>query len=385
MLNRISISQHPVEFLIQSFGQIIPGIEKVRAFYFDERDFKVKSIQYFNEEVSYPIVEDDKLFLIQKQRGITQKYEWFKENFELFSKSGSENQFQISIEDNHNQNLLCLRFKNPIDHLQDMIFIHFNANIGTLKLSLEKDVIKSEEKNIIERLLFNSISFLMSNERNNKKLYQNVISNFETIKKSNNELKNEVIEKSDSYKKSISYFCKTYVYKIAKQENTILNISNDAISRIIKENIPFDKIEPLLSQTIEMCMNRNVNFLDDILIDEFDLVMPKATLSLTNENKEEIVINDRYAKTKEYLDRYEKAAEQILKDRLSLTGMNLGTYCSPKITPAAISDNIKKHRSKIVTLLHRYNEKWPIIRENYRPIRKLLDNPNSQNSLKEAV
>ena len=132
-------------------------------------------------------------------------------------------------------------------------------------------------------------------------------------------------------------------------------------------------------------MNRNVNFLDDILIDEFDLVMPKATLSLTNENKEEIVINDRYAKTKEYLDRYEKAAEQILKDRLSLTGMNLGTYCSPKITPAAISDNIKKHRSKIVTLLHRYNEKWPIIRENYRPIRKLLDNPNSQNSLKEAV
>ena len=239
MLNRISISQHPVEFLIQSFGQIIPGIEKVRAFYFDERDFKVKSIQYFNEEVSYPIVEDDKLFLIQKQRGITQKYEWFKENFELFSKSGGENQFQISIEDNHNQNLLCLRFKNPIDHLQDMIFIHFNANIGTLKLSLEKDVIKSEEKNIIERLLFNSISFLMSNERNNKKLYQNVISNFETIKKSNNELKNEVIEKSDSYKKSISYFCKTYVYKIAKQENTILNISNDAISRIIKKNIPF--------------------------------------------------------------------------------------------------------------------------------------------------
>ena len=387
MLNRISISQHPIEFLIQQFSKIIPGIEKVCGYYFDERDFKIKYIEYSDETVSFHEIEDSKLILIQKQRGITQKYEWFKENYELFNLQDKENPFQIAIADNDKQNLLCLRFTNPIDHLQDMVFIHFNGKIGALKLSLDDELIKPDEKNIIERLLYNSISFLISNERNNKKLYQSVISNFENLKSSNNALKKEVVEKSDSYKKSISYFCKTYVYKIAKEENIKLNISNGAILKIISENIPFDKIEPLLSQTIEMCMNRAIDSSIDILIDEFDLIMPKNISSKINKDsrEEEVIITDRYAKTKEYLDRYETAAEQIIKDGVSLTGMNLGSYCSPKITPAAISDNIKKHRSKIITLLHRYNEKWPIIRENYRPIRKLLEKPNNQNKLKDAI
>ena len=389
MLNRISISQHPIEFLIDSIGTIIPGIEKVRAYYFDERDFKVKCIEYSDNKISSPPFNDSELTIVQRQRGLTQKYEWFKENFELFNNTG-DNQFQTSISDSTKQNLLCLRFQNPIDHLQDMIFIHFDGKIGTLKLSLAEEVIKPEEKNIIERLLHNNISFLLRNERNNKKLYQNVLNNVENLKVNNNSLKKEVIEKSDSYEKSISYFCKSYVYKIAKEENVNLNITNDAIKKIINDSIPFDKIEPLLNQTIEMCLNRSLHFDNIILIDEFDLIIPKLPKVVFNNNKEEVVINDRYAKTKEYLDRYEKAAEQIVKDGVSLTGMNLGAYCSPKITPAAISDNIKKHRSKIITLLHRYNEKWPIVRENYRPIRKLLDTINTStdhdsDSFKKAI
>ena len=81
----------------------------------------------------------------------------------------------------------------------------FNGKIGTLKLSLEDEVIKPNEKNIIERMLSNTLSFVLSNERNNKGLYQTVINNFESLKGSNALLKQEVIEKSDSYAKSISY------------------------------------------------------------------------------------------------------------------------------------------------------------------------------------
>ena len=128
-------------------------------------------------------------------------------------------------------------------------------------------------------------------------------------------------------------------------------------------------------------------FEDEILIDEYDLILPNLVNFQNNEvPKQELqVINDRYAKTKEYLDRYEQAAEKLVEIGLNLTGNNIGAYCLPKITPAAISDNIKKHRSKIITLLHRYQEKWPIIRENYRPIKKLLDNSTPVNELKDAV
>lgn len=384
MLNRISISQHPIEFVIHQIGNILPGIEEVKTYYFDERDFRVKLSHFNKGEITFPPIDESKLHIIQKHRGNSQKYEWLKENFELF-KSENQNNFQISIEDIAKQNLLCLRFENPIDHLFDIIFIHLNGKVGTLKLSLDNENIKEDEKSIVERLIHNSISFILDNERNNKKLYQNVISNVETLKDNNNLLKKEVTDKSDSYQKSISYFCTSYVYKIAKQENVSISITKDAINKIIIDAIPFDKLEPLLRQTIEMCLNRTLDLSENILIDEFDLVIPKKTVSNHNHKEEQVVISDRYAKTKEYLDRYEVAAEELLKNGLSLTGINIGTTCTPKITPAAISDNIKKHRSKIITLLNRYQEKWPIIRENYRPIRKLLDNTNNDNIFKTAV
>jgi len=274
-----------------------------------------------------------------------------------------------------------------MDHLYDMFFIHLDGKIGTLKLSLDDKNIKQDEKSIVERLIYNTINFVLENERNNKKLYQNVVNNVNTLKESNNSLKIEVSAKEDSYNKSISYFCKTYVYKIAKQEHISLTINQDAIDKIIADNIPFDKIEPLLYQTIEMCINRTLDFSENIIIDEFDLIIDKSNKAsfASNKKDENIVINDRYAKTKEYLDRYETAAEELLKNGMSLTGSNIGKSCSPIITPAAISDNIKKHRSKIITLLNRYQEKWPIIRENYRPIKKLLDNPSNNTIFKEAI
>ena len=383
MLNRISISQHPFEFVIKQINQILPGIESVKAYYFDERDFRIKSINFENGETLIDNVSDLKLPSIQKQRGLSQKYEWLKNDFELFK---SAENIQISIEDSNNQDLLCLRFENPVDFLQDLIYIHLNGKIGTLKLSLAEEKIKEDEKSIIERLIYNSISFVINNERKNKKLYQNVINNVETLKLSNAQLKNEVASKEDSFNKSISYFCKSYVYKIAKQENVSLHITDDAVKKIINDNIPFDKIEPLLRQTIEMCLNRTFDYSENILIDEFDLILPKTSTKKeqTNAVEQAPQINDRYAKTKEYLDRYERSAEILLKNGLSLTGANLGAHCSPTISAAAISDNIKKHRSKIITLLNRYQDKWPIVRENYRPINKLIDN-SDLNQLKNAV
>ena len=383
MLNRISISQHPFEFVIKQINQILPGIESVKAYYFDERDFRIKSIRFENGETIIENVSDLKLPSIQKQRGLAQKYEWLKNDFELFK---SAENIQISIEDSNNQDILCLRFENPVDFLHDLIYIHLNGKIGTLKLSLAEEKIKEDEKSIIERLIYNSVSFVINNERKNKKLYQNVINNVETLKLSNAQLKNEVASKEDSFNKSISYFCKSYVYKIAKEESVSLHITNDAIKKIINDNIPFDKIEPLLRQTIEMCLNRTFDYSENILIDEFDLILPKTSTKKeqTNTVEQAPQINDRYAKTKEYLDRYERSAEILLKKGLSLTGANLGAHCSPTISAAAISDNIKKHRSKIITLLNRYQDKWPIIRENYRPINKLIDN-SDLNQLKNAV
>lgn len=380
MLNRISISLHPIELLIQQLDTILPGIEKAKAYYFDEQDFKLKLIEKYAEKITPIEIGENQLFEIQKNRGISQKYEWYKEDNPLFTTENSN--FQLSISDHKSQNLLCLRFENPVDHLYDIIFIYFGGKTGVIKLTSDSNSIKSDEKNIIERILYNNFNFILNNERKNKKLYQNVLNHIEILKNTNIQLKNDVVEKSESYKKSIAYFCKSFVSEIAKYEKLSITITQNAIDKIISENITFDKLENILSSSIEVCINKTLDINEHLIIDEYDLII--QVKPAINAQKEE-VIHDRYAKTKEYLDRYEKAAETVLSKGLNLTGIHLGNHCSPKITPAAISDNIKKHRSKIITLLNRYQEKWPIIRENYRPISKLIDHLPINNSFKEAV
>lgn len=392
LLNRLSISHHPFEFLTQNFGRLLPGMEKIIVFYFDERDFQIKCSALNSDEPVSLTISEEYLPKIQRQRASGQRYEWYKKDYELLhlEKASNASPFQMQLDDEANLNLLVLRFENPVDHLNDLVLIHFHDKIGTLKLATENDTISSSEKNIIERLLYNQIAFLLQNERSNKQLYERIMENHRVLKKTNQLLKNEVTQKEVSYKKSISYFCRNHLDVVAKKEKLKLGITDDAIALIIEKNIPFDRIHLMLNKSIELCLNKGLHELDEkIVIDEYDLVFPELNTAQTgvaeNGKIAEVPLHDRYAKTKEYLDRYEKAAEELLQNGLALTGANIGAYCSPKITPAAISDNLKKHRSKIITLLFRYNEKWPIIRESYRPIRKLLDQPNEGLDFSKAV
>jgi len=57
---------------------------------------------------------------------------------------------------------------------------------------------------------------------------------------------------------------------------------------------------------------------------------------------------------------------------LPLTGVNLGNYCIPSVTPAAISDALKKHSKKIMTLFEQEPNRWSILRNEFRPVKNIM-------------
>ena len=92
--------------------------------------------------------------------------------------------------------------------------------------------------------------------------------------------------------------------------------------------------------------------------------------SLAENQEEEVEI--RYRNTKRFLDRYEQAAALLKKQNKPITGANIGEACTPSISHAAISDVLKKHRNKIISLLQKYPDKWTVLRTEFRPVKNLL-------------
>jgi hypothetical protein len=81
----------------------------------------------------------------------------------------------------------------------------------------------------------------------------------------------------------------------------------------------------------------------------------------------------RFTKTYQLLERYELSAEKAHAQGKSIIGKNIGEFCSPPISNAAITDSLNKHSRKIYELFERYPEKWPIIRSEFRSVANILE------------
>lgn len=76
-------------------------------------------------------------------------------------------------------------------------------------------------------------------------------------------------------------------------------------------------------------------------------------------------------KTKILLDRYELAAKKLMEDKQPVLGKNIAKVCIPEISAPALTDSINKHKERIAECLKSYPDKWPLLKTNYLPIKKL--------------
>jgi hypothetical protein len=93
---------------------------------------------------------------------------------------------------------------------------------------------------------------------------------------------------------------------------------------------------------------------------------------------------ERFGRAGELLSRLELAAQNVLNEHLPLTGKKLGNHCEKPISAPAISEALKKHKSEIVELLTKYPEQWPILREEFTPIKNILVSSTTKTNSKKV-
>lgn len=362
---RLAGTYHPIPYLIERITDFLPGVTDVSAIWIDFD----KQIYTTNEAT--PLKEFLKV-KAQKLRNSPLNTEWAT-SIELFDERQSHKS-QLSLEDEDALNVLKLYLPSAVDDFKDVILIAFPQNVFLKSLNMTFKGINTQEKHILSNLLSSIFSaehqrvieerqFLFSVENINRKKDQSIQQLTEDLKST-----------EQLYSSSISNIINEIKDGLEQELNKNFQIDKQVIYKLAKERLTIESIKSVIKNAVFLAYNLNVSernisiSTDHIQLDHLTNEKQKPTPSIVNNKKE---------KTAHLLDKYETAAEQAISNGLTVNGKNVAAQLNPPVTPPAITDAIKKNRSKIAYLLQQYPEKWTQIRKSIRPI-SILDQNNSQ-------
>lgn len=362
MLKRYTFLKHPFYFVLENAGQMVGGLEKCIGVFCDENN-ELEAISYNNGLNKINIENSDFFNALRKSKA---KFNWIKPEQVPFEIKTTHTE-QLTFTDEESSSVLELHFPSKIDANYDVLYFYFKANIGNFKLTSSNQAMAVAIKEVIQNLLYNQIRLILETNYNNAEIHHNIAP---TI--NNTGLINQI---NDLKEENFSRIKEIYQYLLTNltlAETTEFALSKEAIIKLASSNLSLTNIEKVLKASLEILINK-YNLKDFHELTHHDIItvniIPQEQHSIKEQN-----LN----KTALFLDKYENAAKILHAKNEKITGFNIGNNCYPAISPAAISDILKKHHSKISLLLQQHPNKWAIIRSSFKPISSISEKFNSE-------
>lgn len=378
MINNIfSFIKPPIIGLIESSIHIIPGLDKVIALYYDNDEKKLKSKGvYANQDniITDFIITDSKLS--QELRDQKIKYRWMSVNNLPFNTEqiGAK---EHNLFDEYNNIVLCIGVNNMYDNKVDLLFLYLNYNKGNFGISNNDKKITTDEKSIIGNIVYNSLDIILTKHISDSKILKLINNKTNKLQEENEKLRKDIQEMHYNHLQTKLDTSISHLAKLSSQYSVNFQLSKDAIDKLKYFTGNIDVLKDILTYSAILALNTNFGQTSNILIRAIDL-------DFSNNNKEEneitdsfsVNIPDRYKRTLQLLNKLEEATRVVLNENKTPTSENVGGACPTPITAPAISDALKNHQKKIVKLMIDYPSKWSVIRNEFRPVKNILQNQN---------
>jgi len=153
--------------------------------------------------------------------------------------------------------------------------------------------------------------------------------------------------------------------------NTSVALSENAKDYIVSKMTDLETIEKAIRNAVHMAMNLTISYSSTLLI-EPEHISVEEKKQIDNA----VYKNDKYSNIIDLLDKYEIAASKAHQREWKINGNTVADLCEPKITPSAITFNLKKYKKPINTLLERYDDKWPLLRTYFKPLKNIIEKEN---------
>ena len=375
MINNNKLSYIDSLFLLGQGAQLVPGLKKALSFYYDpfEKSIACSMIEHSNNQVIELDLEDDyDLREIMDLRKKKQSISWLQESDLPFSLKHNQSVIQRKVFDELDNIVLLLRFPNKDDKRMDSIYLFINADASNFGPKKASDILKTENKSIISQLIYNSFKQIITQRntfqhQNNqlKKHYALMQKKLELEKRDREQLKQDI-------QKQVIDYCKSLIESHSRNLGVHIEMGRELVELLSNYKGSIQGIEKLISEAVQRANDTHTDILSPVLsLEEWHFDNLDQDIYAVSQI-DELNSGSRYLNTFKILDRYEESARKLVGNREKLTGANVGRALSSPISAAAVTDSIKKHKSKIITLCKQYPNRWKIIRAEFKPLRNAL-------------
>jgi len=374
MSSRISFLAHTFYSILENAESYFPGIGKAVAIFYDPIDELIVA-KSFNKELGEGSIEDIDISenrpILQKLRHDKTFYEWYNRNTLPFEMRQSETH-QLEIFTDLDEIVLLTRFSNNTDGLYDLLFLYFRENTSNFGASRSDIPLGQDQKNIIGFIIYNFINTIININRTNSQIFDNLMGSTRSMVDRYTNTQDELERTQKNYGLSLVDLCQHYLNELSLRHGKVFELDDSAINKITGYQGEINILKPVIENAVLFVSHLdNSNQINILHIKDVHLDFDRFTVSDIQKTKL-LVVEDRHAKTILLLDKLEVAAQDLYERNVALTGKNVGQNCPKPITAAAISDALSNHKKIIRYLFDKYPQKWPVIRNYFKPVKNIL-------------
>jgi hypothetical protein len=363
-MSLFSFIKHPVESYVNELLKLYPGITDAYGC-FTDYDHKLKIIS----------LKNDKFIFIQEKEIIR--------NFIRFSKKLNNQNWlnneslpihdvlrikelkQMKLEDEDKNSWLVLKTKSSLSSAFDIVLLRIN-NSNTFGVNHKLKNYNTTQKALIANLINSNFQHFINITNDNYKALSlmnkslNQLNEIVSVKNINNELSDK------KYREIFIQYIEQTINKTSNKLGFKIIYNEEFIDSVINSKFDLSQIENTIKQSIYICINSNIQNKRNIELKPEHLIWPSKTLS-------NLSVKHRDNSLVELLDRYEVATTKAYNQGLKIIGNTVGECCQPSVSAASISFNLKKYENKIFNLLEENQEQWLMLRNQFKPIKNILN------------
>lgn len=371
MENQFSFLNLPAITALEHAVHLLPGLDRVDLLWNDPRTAELTLLSVNKEDSS----EIKNLSL--SSNSISKLNGFRKQKSAVAWNSHDELPFGESVEDFEEEGLfsevlksmLCLSFPSDLDAFNDVYIFYFRKDASEFGPIKSGNILNTQQKLIIGRLLFNSLKTILSQLTSNREVMMEYNKGISEMVQYQQQQLDIYKRESDDYKSQLDTILSKMVDAVKSPGDIV--VLEDKVKELLRPYL-FDsgKVKKVLRKalvfvkTLQFGLNQNQIVLSAVHFKEFEKIEESEKVNV-DRNQDHYVA---HTKTYQFLEDLEFAAEQLTLKGIKLTSNRVGQTLGSPITAAAISDKIKNHSRKIIMLLEQYPEKWNVIRNRFRPI-----------------
>lgn len=354
---------------------LVPGLQKVVGLRWDdvEHALVANAIDSPKEGASCDVlsIAGASSPALQKLRAESKSYAWFHLK-ELPFETPVYQEKQLDVFQEMERNVLMIPITNDTDGLSDLIFYYFSDNFSTFKLSNTNKNLFPDHRIIIGTMLQNSVRTFWHLNRTDRQILQQVNGSTRSIIERYKESQEELKRLTSGVQRNILDISRHLLDEITPGGGTQFVLTPAAAEKLkkFKGDIPELKIILKNAVTFASALDFGLNR-EEIRLDEYHIDLD-VNRNVSRSAESSLMPSARYTKTVALLDKLEAAAKKVLANDLPLTGANVGNACAKAISAPAVTDALKKHKSKILTLLKEYPDRWNLLRSEFKPLINIL-------------